>query len=635
MQQHQLRTLVRRVILGRRPESLQSPSPSRFFTRHTNKLTSHGRPQLPFLSTPLSGRSSQDGGGGGEGGLIGRGSRRQHQHQQYRYLTTERKRWLAHEFLAAGKYTAYFWAVLGFAVVAYWSLQQEWLERRYPTPHEWRLLTRMRSRLARWAPDRTDVPQPDWVQTGAYAKNVLDRLEDPAIDGAGLTRLDGGEVAGVGDDAEHVEAAYDISTKSEPWRRGYHEALMLCARAAEHLDDQVVDRTRHLVFPANQVRGPTNPSPAPIAPGSPSAPREEDCERAYARPEVYYAKALATVGFTARQRMDAALAYATWLEYSGDVDGAARMHERALVCADESARASPEESSARPPPYDERTFVLRDDTAAPPSANVLACLTALATQRARAGDLAFALPVLASVLRARRSLPDPQPRTPATPPPAKDTLLALAKRVVFEPEYPAPPADGSAAPVRDAAELCEEAALNLYIGEIIYASSQGSKANENSKSKEDGLAWTREAVDLAEEQLHRLSSSSGRKRGGSKDEDAKTHAHARRTCRECLGAGLQNWGKMAARLALEEQEARREKSPGSSTATATAAVGSGGWLGLWGSGNSNTGAAVTAEDAVGRWAAEEQVVRERTRRVQDILDEVEAPERGLAAFFWA
>ena len=675
MQQYQLRALVRRVLLaGRRPTTpLRSPAtPGRFFTRHTN-LTAHGRPQLPFLSTPTGKNSSSSGNGSISSPLLlrrggGHPHPHPHQHQQFRYLTTERRRWLAHELLSAGRYTLYFWAILGFGTVIFWSLQQEWLERRYPTPHEWRFITRMRSRLARWGPDRSKhLPETDWVQAGTYARNVLERLEDPAMDGAGLTKLDGGVEEGEKKDTEGEDedmVAYDISAKSEPWRRGYHEALMQCARAAEHLDDQVADRTRRLVFPASQMRGPSNPHPAPIAPGSPPAPLEEDCDRAYAPPRLYYEKLLSTRGFTPRQRMDAALAYAAWLEFAGDQAAAAAMHERALACADESARASPEEAGALPPPYDERTFVLRDGaSSAPPSANVLACLTALAAQRARAGDVAAALPILVSVLRARRSLPDPGASQSSSQPSGGPSLFtpeglrALARRVFLEPPYPPPPPDGSAPPARDAAERCDEAALHLYIGEIIFASSQTkknvTKSKKNNKDpREDGLAWTRDAVDLAEEQLQRLDAEARAEArgsgagggGGGKGQDPDRarerrlrHAEARRTCRECLGAGLENWGRMAARLAREEEEA-------SSSSASTNR--SGGWLGLWGSGvadgrsgsrEEGGGAKEGGEgEAVGgRWAAEEQVVRERTRRVQDILDEVERPNRGLLAVFEA
>ncbi|KAI1140784.1 hypothetical protein F5Y05DRAFT_374918 [Hypoxylon sp. FL0543] len=563
------RTLLRRLLVLR---ASRSPSIARPFTRHT-KLDSRVRPQIPFLSVPLA------------------------RNQQFRYLTTERKRWLAYEVFLGIKYTVYVWAIVGFSVVCYWSVQQEWLERKYPTPHEWGFLTRLRFRLAKWAPDRTDTPTIDWVLVGNYAKNVLERLEDEKVEGAGLqpNKTEGAELSG-----------YDITAKSEPWRRGYYEALMLCAKAAEHLDDQVVDKKRRFVFPRDQVLGPSNPNPKPISHGSPSAPHEKDCERAYESPETFYNKILATKGFTPKQKMDAALEYASWLDFKGLSDASEQVYESALALATES--------SSPVPPYDPQSFVLHDATRQP-SSNLLTALTALATHKARSGDVATALPILLSILRARRSLPSPKPtqttyteseEAHSSSPWTLQNIVGISKRLILPPAYPPPPDDGNSPPVRDAKELCEEAGLDLYIGEIIYTSSpSGSRS-----SREDGLAWTREAVDLAEEQLHKLNT-----RGNA---DEASTAAAKKTCRECLSSGLENWRTMVARLAREERE-RGAKEP---------AKASGGWLvGLWGDGKTET--------TGGRWAAEEKVLEERTRRVLEVLEESEAPKAGFGSLFWA
>ncbi|KAI1760568.1 hypothetical protein GGR53DRAFT_75997 [Hypoxylon sp. FL1150] len=557
------RTLIRRLLVLRLSKS---PTTARQFTRHTN-LASRGRPQIPYLSVPLA------------------------RNQQFRYLTTERKRWLAYEVYLGLKYTIYVWAIVGFSVVAYYSIQQEWLERKYPTPHEWKFLTRLRFRLAKWAPDRTDLPQTDWVLIGNYAKNVVERLEDPKVDGAGLR-----ESGGLG---------YDVTAKSEPWRRGYYEALMLCAKAAENLDDQVVDKTRRLVFPANQVVGPSNLNPKPIAHGSPSAPLEKDCERAFEAPDSFYMKIGDTKGFTTKQYLDAELEDASWQDFKG-------LHERAEQRYQHAVELAAVSSSSEPPPYNQ-SFVLLDTTRQP-AANLLATLTALATHRARNGDVAAALPILLSVLRARRSLPRPQPQptlplydepeAPHASPWTLRNVTGIAKRLISPPAYPPPPPDGTIPPVRDARELCEEAALNLYIGEIIYSSASSSRSGS---TREDGLAWTREAVDLAEEQLHKLNTS-----------DDATEV-AKKTCRECLSSGLDNWQRMVARLAREEAEKQdSSKSTGNSSS----------WLaGLWGDGK--------PENTRGRWVAEENVVKDRKRRAQEVLDESEAPKAGLGSLFWA
>ncbi|KAI1779320.1 hypothetical protein F4818DRAFT_246554 [Hypoxylon cercidicola] len=561
------RTLIRRLLVLR---TSKSPTTIRRFTKHTN-ITSQGRPQVPYLSAPLA------------------------RNQQFRYLTTKRKRWLVYEVYLGFKYTIYVWAILGFSIVAYYSVQQEWLERRYPTPHEWTFVTRVRFRLAKWAPDRTDLPQTDWVVIANYAKNVLERLEDAKVDGAGLRREDG-------------SPGYDITAKSEPWRRGYYEALMLCMKAAENLDDQVVDKTRGLVFPANQVVGPSNPTPKPIAHGSPSAPLEKDCERAFETPDSIYLKIINTKGFTPNQLIDAALEHASWLDFKGQTKHSELTYRWACTLAEAG-------SSQEPPPHDTQPLVL-GDTTYQPSANVLKTLTALATHEARHGDVSTALPTLLSVLRARRSLPRPPSQAarplysdaeaPRASPWTLQNVAGAARRLVSPPAYPAPPPDGNAPPVRDAAELCEEAGLHLYIGEIMYASGGGGR----SSSREDGLAWTREAVDLAEEQLHKLQN------GG----EETTADAARKTCRECLSSGLENWRRMVARLAREEAEKQQRKDAGGG--------GGAGWLAaLWGDGK--------PEDTGGRWAAEENVVKDRMRRAQEVLEEPETRKAGLGSLFWA
>ncbi|KAI1392341.1 uncharacterized protein F4822DRAFT_126099 [Hypoxylon trugodes] len=573
------RVILRRILLLRPSKSPSAPRP---FTRNAN-FASRGRPQIPFLSVPLA------------------------RNHQFRYLTTERKRWLAYEFYLGLKYTVYVWAIVGFSVAGYWSIQQEWLERKYPTPHEWGFITRLRFRLAKWAPDRTDLPQTDWVLAGNYAKNILERLGDEKIEGAGLVqdKTEGGKISG-----------YDITAKSEPWRRGYYEALMLCAKVAEHLDDHVVEKVRHVVFPADQVQGPSNPNPKPISHGSPSAPHENDCERAYEAPETFYQKILATTGFTPKQKMDAALEYASWLDYKGQTDAAELTYEWALALATESSLPSP-------PPYDPQSYILQD-AASPPSTNILNALTALATHKARTSDISSALPILISVLRARRSLPQPQSatkplytevdETQSTSPWTFQNILGVTKRLLTPPAYPPPPDDGSAPPLRDAGELCEEAGLNLYIGEIIYASAS---TNNSHSTREDGLAWTREAVDLAEEQLHKLTTS---------DTAAANIPAAKKTCKECLSSGLDNWRAMVARLAREEREKKQE--------SASASTGS--WFGgFWGDGKTESTTTITAATNGGRWTAEENVVKERTRRAMEIIEEMEVPKAGLGSLFQA
>jgi hypothetical protein len=374
-------------------------------------------------------------------------------------------------------------------------------------------------------------------------------------------------------------AGYDITAKSENWRRGYYEAMMLLAQAAEHVDGWVRDRKRDFYFPPEFVIGDSNPRPKPIPSGNVTAPREEDCEIPFETADNHYLRILTTRGFTSRQKIDAALACAAFMEFKELPDAAERMYDWALSLAAEGASPSSI-------PYDTTTYALRDQAAAP-SANLLVAMTAMATHKARSADVSSALPIFLSLLRARRSLsktpPTGKESRPVRPPSTADWI----RSIIFQPPYPPPPDDGTAPPWRDAKNMCEEAALELYIGEILY-SLKGS-------NREEGLSWTRDAVDIAEEQLRRLGIVTAEK-------------EAQATCRQCLSTGLESWFTMVDKLATEEEEKKKEAPAKSS-----------GFV-FW---------SKPDDSPADRWAAEQKVVAERTRRTQELLDDLRPENAGI------
>lgn len=532
---------------------------SRTFT-HNITYASNSRPHLQFLSIPSK-----------------------KPHSAARYFTTENKKRFKYEAGQVVRYTVGIWGVVLCVVVIHWTINQEILERKFPTPHEWSFISRIYFRGAMHEPNRSNAARIDWVEVMETALQTKKRLEDPDIDGAGIKELMDGSVY-----VDQVgKLGYDITDKSENWRRGYYETLMLVARAAEQVDGWVRDKTRGVLFPPDVVLGPSNPHPKPIPAGAQSAPREEDCEPVYEPAENYYLRVLTTKGFTSKQKMDAALAYASFLEFKKLPVAAESMYKWALSLATEG--------HSGPAPYDPETLAL-DDKAGPPSANLITALTAFATHKASNGDVAGALPIYVSVLQARRSLDSfPPPAKSSGPRPSVfDTALSYLK----PPPYPSPPDDGTSPPWRSPRALCEEAGLGLYIGEILFAT----------RDKEDGIAWTREAVDLAEEQLREVN-------------DKKSQEAARKTCKECLGTGLYNWSVMAAKLAQEEAAAAA-KGKGKKTG--------GSRFGLW-----STAPKEEAGDAAdgGRWSAEEEVVKERIRRTRSLLEETTPVENPLMMLF--
>ena len=451
------------------------------------------------------------------------------------------------------------------------GVQQEWLERKFPSPHEWSWITRKNFRSARWDEDHDEDGHGliDWARAGEAYRQLIRRLEDPSVDGVGLQ--DQGEggilVAGIG------KTGFDITNKPESWRRGYYEVLMGAARAAEHLDSWVRDKTRNVAFPANVVIGPSNPDPRPVPPGAKSAPKEEDCEPAFEAPETYYIRVLTTQGFTEKQRVDAALAYGAWLDFKHTPEAALEMYRWALDIA----------TAGSPQPIVDNTTGIINTNAGTPSANVLAATTALGVHHALNSNLADALPIFLSVLRAWRSLPEAPTTMLSTLTPEKEdegimkAVMSLIKSALVAPKYPPPPSDGTGPPMRNPKERCEEAGVMTYIGEILYAS------KSSKTSREEGLAWTREAVDIAEEEL--------RRKGINKE--------AKQTCKQCLQVGMRNWTQMVEKLARDEQEAQAAKGPKV-----------GGWLGFGGE---------DQKEIVGRWESEKQVIKERSRRAGELL----------------
>jgi len=509
-------------------------------------------------------------------------------------MTTERKARLKYEIKLGIKYVAYIWIATGCVAAVAFALSQESLERQFPTPHEWSFQTRLHFRGGSCEQDETDPTHTvNRLAVMRWFEGCLERLEDPKIDGKDLKDAP----------SDCPPGTRDITAKSEEWRRGYYEAMMHYAKAAEQTDGWVMDKSRGIIFPGDVVVGPSNPKPKPLMPGFKGAPREENCEPAFESADAIYLRILSTEGFNNRQKIEAGLAYATWLEHKGITGPAAIVYEDALQLAvsEKQALLPPTQQQI----VDPKTWVL-NEAAGLPSANILKCLTAYATFRARSGDISSALPILVSILKARRSLPEPsdpsvQLRLAAQRQREKDSsstgILGKLTGVLTERPYPPPPEDGTEPPIRDPKEMCEEAALSLHIGEIMYTSSDA--------TREEGLGWTREAVDIAEEQLHRLGK-------------AKRDRAARKTCRECLGSGLDNWSTMVKRLAKEE--AARKEEAESKKAKAS-------WLGgLWGVGK---------QEDLTRWLAEEQVIAERTRRSQKLLDELDQPAHIVSSILTA
>lgn len=550
------------------PRTIRTNTSYRSFSRRPALLLSQpsGRPQLPFLSPlpptrpllPLSIHLRQH-----FARLVSTNARDDFKKRVYNGL----------------KLGLSFYAIIVLFQVIKLGVYQEDIEHQWPTPTEWTWKSRwcLRSAQAQQHPEYINTLMTDWPLVFSYLRELLHRLEDPEGEGKGIVDQEEGGILieGVG------RAGLDISGKSEPWRRGYFQALMGAAKAAENLDGWLTDEKQSISAPAEYMVGPSNPRPKPMPTGQKKVLHEEDCEAASPPPETFYMKILTTNGFDTRQKLDAALAYADWLDFKGLGRTAGDMYTWALDIAAGGIEGDVNEM------IDVKTGVLKNNASKLPSENLLRVSTALGVHNARQGNLPTALSLFTSVLKARRSLPiSPEPYLPASLPTphnsSKDPISSVFKALknFFVPaEYPAPLPSGDEPPLRTSSSACDEAGLMTYIGEILYASS----------SRDLGLAWTRDAVELAESTMLDLRNS----------EDPTT----RTRCAQCLKVGLENWKTMVSSLV-----ARAKKEEQESLDQATRA-----WYG------GGSGAKAKAEE-LQRWQAEEDILDDRIRRLFPLLE---------------
>ena len=404
-----------------------------------------------------------------------------------RLITTETRNYIKHQSKLATKYT-FIGLVLTTAGLSWmWMLTQEMVDRDFPAPSEWSFLTKVVYHAARGleVPGANETGVVHWGIRGLAYRDLLRRLEDREGDGKGIVDIDVEGTDGI-----------DISGMSDEWRRGYHAALMGCGRAAIELEDTMLDTTTNKLYASRYVVGPSNPRPKRLPKRFGPPPREENCIKAYAPPEMYFMKIMTTVGFTAREKMDAALAYANWCGFKGLHDTAGEMYVWALDCA-VSGLEWPTAST-----IDRRTGIIPVDM--PITDNILDATTALAVHKAQSGEPAAALPIFLSILRARRAAPLQEPATLPTKDPkqqARDTRIKRTDLDVLNDhinsfwsllqasKFPDPPPTGNDPFVRTPDNDVDEAAVLSYVGEILFASDDA--------QREAGLSWTDAAVEKA------------------------------------------------------------------------------------------------------------------------------------------
>ncbi|KAL8930536.1 MAG: hypothetical protein Q9208_000720 [Pyrenodesmia sp. 3 TL-2023] len=551
------------------------------------------RPELPYLYTPSKFPQNSSSG--------------PYQNQLSRYLTTERRQHLKQETKQFLKYLFYVHVGLVSLGLLVALISVEVYERKYPTPPEWTFKSRNIYRAARKIeePGYSASGIVEWPDIENNYASLLSRLEDPDLDGKDLIlpRNDQERVWVFGlKNLGFTRKGLDVSVKSEAWRSGYHAALMGAARAAEHLDGWVFDRSRGMSCPREYMIGPSNPRPKPVPYGAARPPLEENCDPASEAPQTFYMKILTSTGFTSGQRLDAALAYGDFLDWKGLHESAEEMYDWGL---DIAMGALPVGTNNI---VNFQTGTINTD-ATYVSKNILKATNALAVHHAQTGKLSHALPIFLSNLRARKHLSLPYvPEPPEDEPSRVQRYLSFVKWLLVSPPYPPMPPTGDEVSVRSPRAICEESAIMAHIGEILFASSQNdaqpslATSSEALQKQRSGLSWTRDAVDISESTLSSMS---------------PDDLDARQTCAECLKSGMDNWSTMVRKILKDQQkmatvpEKQKVKTRSS-------------WF--WGGQDLEA-----AEHDEGRWERELQLVHQRMDHVEGLLSREEAIRKARSA----
>ncbi|KAI1630065.1 hypothetical protein EDD37DRAFT_81276 [Exophiala viscosa] len=535
------------------------------------------RPQLPFLH-PVSRTNVV-------------------QAQIGRFISTERKqRWKA-QFWQQLRFHAYLWPSLLLATILTMGIQQVKFERDYPTPRDWSFWSRWLLRNAKFTEFSDDAKLQqvltDWARAGRYYLDVLARLESEDQDGKFLMPT---EASGTYADSLGI-AGYDISAKSEQWRRGYHDTLMGAGRVAENLDG-MCRRIREVsgrVYPRESIPGPDNPRPKPLPwdkkKGHEKAPTAEEVEDAFPAPEMFYMKVLTTDGFDTRQRLEAALAYADWCDFRGLNETAEDTYQWAMDIAQSGLR------NGSTSVVDTKTGMIVKGKEDEVTENILNVCTSYAVHHAKAGNVKQALPVFLSVLRARKNLPPSPYGVTGTPRQNNEdegwwSYLYALKDMLIDKPYPSAPPDGNERPYHTLKEACEEVGLMTYIGEILFATSDS--------EREKGLSWTRDSVEAAEAVMWVMEEQ--------KEEDGKER------CRECLETGLENWKDMSRQMARLAAKKEQDIASGS------------GFLGL---GLGKASQVAKAHKETQRWEEENVQIELRRQKTVPLTQPIKPPAQGL------
>ena len=387
---------------------------------------------------------------------------------------------------------------------------------------------------------------------------------------------------------------YDTTMQSEAWQRGYFETMMGMARGSEMREGYMTFKGDRSAYAPQHVRSNENPYPVPLPPTSgKECPDISECWPSFESPYFHYKRILTTRGFTSRQRMDAGLAYASYLDHKGEHDHAGAMYRWSFDLAIHGLPPDVRPESV----VDVATGVIMPN--APfLTPNIVTCSTAIARHFADTDRTNEALATYLSVLRGRRTAQS-APRSRQYPPQGPDLSLRNVDSIIqwltslpFHPEQPPLPPTGNEPFERKRSEECEEAALALYVAEILFA-----KMGRRS----EGLSWARDATETSDTRM----------------KDKLLDKKNAKVCEQCLNEGLKVWTGMLSVLAHEQKVANGSQRPQLTTGQELPKSESWFWRGL----ASMTSSASSADGLLKEqdWVSEERKVAKRLAQFEENL----------------
>lgn len=499
---------------------------------HLASRSSSSRPQVPFLADTST-----------------HPRRVRLQRQVARVLSTENKEFVKRETRWGIKLGIGAFVLVNLVVIGAMTYNDELIERKRPSPPGWSYLTRSawRGALSQVETSQRRGALPDYGRVSDYWLSCIRRLEDPTIDGKDVAKIP----IDLSDTSEAVRGVerfgIDVGRKSEEWKSGYVEAILEAGRLAELSQSLVYDAIQRKFFPETTVVGPSNPRPRPVGDGE-TPPREENCTRAMPDPQLFYDRVIYGVGFTTKQRLDVIHAAANWLHFSKLEDRADKLYTLALAEAQKYSQASSASLSASAVP-------------SPSSANTLTALKQHASHLARTGRVADALPIFLTSLHSLQtnlSKPNTYDAQSVDVAPEQPTNIVSewSQKLFRQDIYPLPATTGDEplSTLSRNESKCLEAELMMYIGEILYSSSP--------KKRKDGIAWTREATEIAADTLSRVQMiKEATKNAETAERITGLNRQADKSCKQCLGAAARNWEAMIEEMARDaEQDIERSTS---------------------------------------------------------------------------